>query len=65
MGVNEEELIVTAGDTVDLMRLLLTSQWWEIVRLLVAGWFLRDLQNTQVRLELASQSHFQTNNRAE
>lgn len=50
MGVNEEELIVTAGDTVDLMRLLLTSLRWEIVKLLVAGWFLRDLQNTQVRL---------------
>lgn len=62
MGVNKEELIVTAGDTVDLMRLLLTSLWWEMVKLLVAVWFLRDLQNTQVRLKLASKSHFQTNN---
>lgn len=33
VGVYWEELIVTAGDTVDLMRLLLTLLWWEIVRL--------------------------------
>ncbi len=47
MGVNWEELIVAAGDTVDLMRLLLTSLCREIVRLLLPIVFQR-LQTTQV-----------------